>query len=738
MLCLAVQDAQDLYRSGVEKHERGDLPGARDDLSKAIEAKPDFADAYFRRGAVLLDQKEYVAATSDLSRAVELAPKSGYPYLLRAKARMGLNDLAGAGEDASRAIELGVKPSDAYEIRGVGRFRRKDYAGALEDFNEVLRLSPANKRVSLHRGVARLHLGDPRGALVDLTDAIEAQPRDLSHFVRGWCYAALGSWENARRDFRRASELDSEASLEPALVGWLARVRAGERPAADEELSLRHREAPAKEREAPAGRIAAYLLGTDPESELLDKLGASKADLRARFWIAMKRTADGDADGARPFLEKVAPGTDLEAGVARHLLRERQAAERRRAVEALEAKARTLTSFHAEFELVCPSHAEEGKEDDFDPHRLVVDGDLEARRFLLRLIGTQGAEEKTAHFLLEGEALTAWGFEPRAYRMALGDFFKRIDGMYDALFQDLDRLVPPEKKEDAPEPGRGISLLLDLEPKPSKEERGALRAAVLWSGRPFSWLAAAAQEGPAPSRDGPLVLFDLPRQKKRISLDEATGFLAGIEATDYDGKTRRLVRRRFAAAAEFPDLVVPAKPVAVPVPFDPLQRYLLERHESFGTRLAAVLDRWDRLVQEEKQPQAQALATSWAAHWLDAWHSHLVRLAARQHLKGKLESGATLEDLFRTADDEAGAFGKRLQLQRQELRTHLAAALSSLRTRVRSHLIGLPIDNRRHGTLKAFLDGALDFERVEAHRSKGDATKIDRIFREELEAHKRL
>ena len=55
-------------------HYAAALDRAHADLSAAIRARPDFADAYYRRGDVCLARRRYDEAVADYGEAVEMAP----------------------------------------------------------------------------------------------------------------------------------------------------------------------------------------------------------------------------------------------------------------------------------------------------------------------------------------------------------------------------------------------------------------------------------------------------------------------------------------------------------------------------------------------------------------------------------------------------------------------------------------------------------------------------------------
>ena len=89
-------DAQGNLRRGIEAYERGDMDGAINYYDKAMELKPDYADAYYYRGRVYYDNNNDDYAIEDFNNAIELNPDYADAYQYRGQAlyRSGEIDLA--------------------------------------------------------------------------------------------------------------------------------------------------------------------------------------------------------------------------------------------------------------------------------------------------------------------------------------------------------------------------------------------------------------------------------------------------------------------------------------------------------------------------------------------------------------------------------------------------------------------------------------------------------------------
>ena len=75
-------------------------------MSKAIEIKPDFVDAYYNRGGTKFVLYDYRGAIQDFSKVIEIDPKLAHAYNARAESKYQLNDYRGAIQDYNKVIEL--------------------------------------------------------------------------------------------------------------------------------------------------------------------------------------------------------------------------------------------------------------------------------------------------------------------------------------------------------------------------------------------------------------------------------------------------------------------------------------------------------------------------------------------------------------------------------------------------------------------------------------------------------
>ncbi len=143
-----------------------------------IALRPDEVWAYFNRGLLYLEQRQYRPAQADFDEVLRLRPGLLAALFNRALARQGLGDDQGALADLTDVLDTGLAPTRVYFVRARVRARLGDREGARQDRDEGIRREPVDEKDWVARGVAR-HDGDPKGALADFDQALRINPESL-------------------------------------------------------------------------------------------------------------------------------------------------------------------------------------------------------------------------------------------------------------------------------------------------------------------------------------------------------------------------------------------------------------------------------------------------------------------------------------------------------------------------------------------------------------------------------
>lgn len=109
---------QAYHNRGRAHLEQGNFPRAIQDLNKAIEMNPKFAEAYRNRGSAYFHQNNLYQAILDYNVAIQLDPVCAAAYNSRGSAYQKQSNFSSAIADFSKAIKLDPQFIDAYENRG--------------------------------------------------------------------------------------------------------------------------------------------------------------------------------------------------------------------------------------------------------------------------------------------------------------------------------------------------------------------------------------------------------------------------------------------------------------------------------------------------------------------------------------------------------------------------------------------------------------------------------------------
>lgn len=133
-------------------YQQKQLPVALDEIKLALQADPNFADAYSMRGLIYMDMGEMRLAEDNFQQALRLAPQNpdfnnNYGWILCQNGRP---------EQSIAYFETAIKnrsyqsPGKALNNAGVCSLRLKDAVAAERYFNDAFRLEPGNVSTSLN------------------------------------------------------------------------------------------------------------------------------------------------------------------------------------------------------------------------------------------------------------------------------------------------------------------------------------------------------------------------------------------------------------------------------------------------------------------------------------------------------------------------------------------------------------------------------------------------------------
>ncbi|MBR8833492.1 MAG: tetratricopeptide repeat protein [Stigonema ocellatum SAG 48.90 = DSM 106950] len=206
------------YLRGFMLMSKKEYPEAIKSWDKATQIEPGFGPAWRLRGLTLVTLKRYQEALESFDRVIKLDPNDLSAQIFRSIILSGLNRFPEA-LDASNQVLKSNPVSWAYFARGVARIGQKDFKGALADLNEAIRRNPEYIEAGAYyfRGVLRAEQKDFKGALVDLNEAVRLEPENVDHTkFRGNVRLQLQDYKGAITDYTEAIRMkpdDADAHL---------------------------------------------------------------------------------------------------------------------------------------------------------------------------------------------------------------------------------------------------------------------------------------------------------------------------------------------------------------------------------------------------------------------------------------------------------------------------------------------------------------------------------------------
>lgn len=205
----SVRAEEDWFQKGLLLSQERRYQEAMEAFSKAIEARPDHAEAYNNRAALWFYKKEYAKAVDDYSRAIDLNPNSADFYNNRGAAWLQGRAWEKAQRDFEQALELDPGFVEARNNLGMVLYIQIDYDGAIQEYTKALHRKPHAADIFNNRGAAYYQKGSLFNALKDYTRAVELAPSFAEAYKnRGIVWFRMGQLQRAIEDYGKALHAD--------------------------------------------------------------------------------------------------------------------------------------------------------------------------------------------------------------------------------------------------------------------------------------------------------------------------------------------------------------------------------------------------------------------------------------------------------------------------------------------------------------------------------------------------
>jgi protein O-GlcNAc transferase len=141
-------------------YKKGDFADAAAAFEKALELRPDLAEAHFNLGLVSFETGALDKAEAEFKQAVAIKEDANATYYL-ARVHLGQKKLDQALDEVQRALKMDPRAPGAYNLKGVVLNQLGRYAEASGSFQAGLVLAPDDLNLQVNLGIAYINNNEP-------------------------------------------------------------------------------------------------------------------------------------------------------------------------------------------------------------------------------------------------------------------------------------------------------------------------------------------------------------------------------------------------------------------------------------------------------------------------------------------------------------------------------------------------------------------------------------------------
>lgn len=194
---------------GVGKVRAGDLRGATEDFTRALDRAPRNVDALRNRGIALQMLGELDRAVTDFTAALRMDRRSTALLNARGSALFSKQEFDRAIADFDAALAIDGTYARALTNRGLAYLSKRALGKALQDFNRVLVLRPTDPVGYENRAALFMDKGDFTKAIEDYDAAVKLNPTGAGAYTRrGEVWRVQGNLPQSVADHDKSIELD--------------------------------------------------------------------------------------------------------------------------------------------------------------------------------------------------------------------------------------------------------------------------------------------------------------------------------------------------------------------------------------------------------------------------------------------------------------------------------------------------------------------------------------------------
>ena len=202
------QDSSPRVNLGKALARQGDLDGAFEEFTAAIQLDRKNAVAYSNRATLQMSRKHWVEAEADLRVALALAPNDLDVALPLFETQIAQRSLSPARTTAALIAKIGPASAELFDHLGAVQAEAGDYVGAISNLEKAYALSPDSYDTGYNLSLAYLRAGNAVQAGRTLEMLRGKQEKAEVEDLLGEAYEKTNRPLDAVRAFQRAAKLE--------------------------------------------------------------------------------------------------------------------------------------------------------------------------------------------------------------------------------------------------------------------------------------------------------------------------------------------------------------------------------------------------------------------------------------------------------------------------------------------------------------------------------------------------
>lgn len=198
-------NATDLYQRGQTLLELQRYQDALNDYNRAVELKPEYAEAWKSKGTTLLGLKRYQDALDAYDKAIQIQPNYWEAWNGRGQALKYLQRYEEAIASFDSALKIQPNSLDAWNDKGNVQIQLQHYSEAITSFDKAIKIQSNYSPAWYKRGIALHNLHRYQEAVESYDKAVEYKPDSAdSWYQQGNALINLQKYKEAVESYDKA------------------------------------------------------------------------------------------------------------------------------------------------------------------------------------------------------------------------------------------------------------------------------------------------------------------------------------------------------------------------------------------------------------------------------------------------------------------------------------------------------------------------------------------------------